>query len=72
MSSSDCQHSTLVVGETCRVDRCSGGTIHIVLGDLALCVSESSFLTTATAFGIAARRLEAKGGHSIAVTRLLS
>ncbi len=45
--------------------------IHLVLGDLTLPVSESSFLTTATALGVAARRLEAKGGHGSAATRLL-
>lgn len=71
MNGSNCQHTTLVVGETCRVEQCSRGTIHLVLGDLTLRVSESSFLTTATALGVAARRLEAKGGHGSAATRLL-
>lgn len=71
MSRSNCEHTTLVVGETRRVERCSQGMIHLVLGDLTLRVSESSFLTTATALGVAARRLEVQGGHGNAAIRLL-
>ena len=71
MSEASCTHTTLVVGETCRVERCSQGTIHLVLGNLTLRVSASSFLATATALGVAARRLEAVDGTDAGATRLL-
>lgn len=71
MTKSACQHQTLVVGETCRVERCSRGTIHLVLGDLTLRVSESAFVATATALGVAARRLDSVSQGTPATTRLL-
>lgn len=71
MKDSSCQHQTLVVGETCRVERCSHGRIHLVLGDMTLRVSESAFMATATALGVAARRLDAVAAEAPVATRLL-
>jgi len=71
MAHAKCHHTTLVVGETCRVEQCSKGTIHLVLGDLTLRVSPSAFMATATALGVAARRLDSAGSHAGTATRLL-
>jgi hypothetical protein len=71
MGTSSCRHTTLVVGETCRVEQCSRGTIHLVLGDLTLRVSAATFLATATALNVAARRVETTGLEASTATRLL-
>ena len=71
MSNSSCQHTTLVIGETCCVEQCSDGTIRLLLGDLTLRVSASAFLATATALNVAARRMEPAGLEPSTVTRLL-
>lgn len=36
-----CQHRRLVSNDICRVEHCSQGTIHLVLGDLTLRLREA-------------------------------
>jgi hypothetical protein len=65
------QHTTLVVGETCRVDQCSSGAIHLTLGNLTIRISPADLLATATALKHAAARLENSMTGGEASTRLL-
>lgn len=59
-----CLHQTLVAGDGCRVELCSHGTAHLVLGDLTLRLQVPEFLALAEALAQAAGRLEAPRLHS--------
>ena len=69
-SKSSCQHRNLVVGENCRVEQCSRGTVHVVFGDLTLRFRPTEFLQVSTALRVAADRLEGPPTEMVA-TRLL-
>ena len=67
-----CRHRKLVVGETCQVEECSHGTIHVALGNVTLRLSPERFLAAVTALRVAADRLERDGTAAAPVaTRLL-
>ena len=64
-----CHHKKLVVGETCKVEQCSHGTVHLTLGDVTLRLRADGFLAVAAAIGVAANRVEVAA--PVPPTRLL-
>jgi hypothetical protein len=65
----DCDQRRLVIGENCRVEQCSHGTLHVTLGDVTLRMKAPNFLAITTALQVAANRMEP---HEAApATRLL-
>jgi len=53
-----CQHRRVVVGESCRIDQCSHGTVYVHMGDVTLRLQPDAFLEAATAIGVAAQRID--------------
>lgn len=53
-----CQQRRVVVGQSCRIDQCSHGTVYVHVGDVTLRFQPDTFQEVATAFGVAAQRID--------------
>ena len=56
--SRSCQHLNLVTTRVARVEQCSHGTLHLMLGDMTLRLAPDDFLDLAQALSVAAARVE--------------
>ena len=63
-SQRSCRHVNLVTSETCKVELCSHGTVHLVLGDLTLRLRRDDLLDLAGALAQASAHLTEPRLHS--------